>query len=771
MWNKGIFELKKKDEFSVYIEDREYIANKYVIHCFAVSMIIYCVAYLLNLAEIFIIDRSVMNSGFFPTITVFAIVYLITKKVSLSNEKTKYLIMSGMILAYTLLGASITYHVVLISVIPFLCASLYSSKRMLWFVYILTVISTFVVVYGGYYWGLCDANMALLTTSKLTSYIDNGVFTLTQLNENPIVTLFVFFVLPRGLIYIAFMAICNSIFRILSESVEKARLASELEKAKIEAENANRAKSQFLARISHEIRTPINSVLGMNEMIIRESNESNIRQYAEDVKDSSVLLLSLINEILDSSKIESGKMELVPVNYETSSLINDVYNMINIKAREKGLELVFDIDTQIPESCFGDDKRIRQILINLLTNAVKYTEKGTVTLGVTCRKDGENAVFRYSVKDTGIGIKKEDIGKIYDEFQRIDMTRNKNVEGTGLGMSIVQRLLRLMDSEIVIESEYEKGSEFSFELVQKIISDKPVGNFRERATDAAEKAESTTSFTAPEATILVVDDYRMNLKVFKALMKQTEAKIIEAESGQACLDILRNNSVDLIFLDHMMPGMDGIETLHKIREEKLCDNVPIIMLTANAIAGDREKYIAEGFNDFLSKPIIVEKLNAMVTKHLPKQLVIPVGQKNSDSYGNPSQTEEKTTLDSAEEAIEELKKLLPEIDIKNGLMHCAEDKDFYMECLKDFAALKIKSDLALAAEGKDYNAYCIHAHGFKNNAYTIGAAVLGDIAYEMEKLTKESWADEVLNKQDELFRKYDEFCRIYEEVASRLDCK
>lgn len=771
MWNKGIFELKKKDEFSVYIEDREYIANKYVIHCFAVSMIIYCVAYLLNLAEIFIIDRSVMNSGFFPTITVFAIVYLITKKVSLSNEKTKYLIMSGMILAYTLLGASITYHVVLISVIPFLCASLYSSKRMLWFVYILTVISTFVVVYGGYYWGLCDANMALLTTSKLTSYIDNGVFTLTQLNENPIVTLFVFFVLPRGLIYIAFMAICNSIFRILSESVEKARLASELEKAKIEAENANRAKSQFLARISHEIRTPINSVLGMNEMIIRESNESNIRQYAEDVKDSSVLLLSLINEILDSSKIESGKMELVPVNYETSSLINDVYNMINIKAREKGLELVFDIDTQIPESCFGDDKRIRQILINLLTNAVKYTEKGTVTLGVTCRKDGENAVFRYSVKDTGIGIKKEDIGKIYDEFQRIDMTRNKNVEGTGLGMSIVQRLLKLMDSEIVIESEYEKGSEFSFELVQKIISDKPVGNFRERETDAEGKTESAASFIAPEATILVVDDYRMNLKVFKALMKQTEAKIIEAESGQACLDILRNNSVDLIFLDHMMPGMDGIETLHKIREEKLCDNVPIIMLTANAIAGDREKYIAEGFNDFLSKPIIVEKLNAMVTKHLPKQLVIPVGQKNSDSYGNPPQTEEKTTLDSAEEAIEELKKLLPEIDIKNGLMHCAEDKDFYMECLKDFSALKIKSDLALAAEGKDYNAYCIHAHGFKNNAYTIGAAVLGDIAYEMEKLTKESWADEVLNKQDELFRKYDEFCRIYEEVASRLDCK
>ncbi|MBP1550125.1 MAG: response regulator, partial [Oscillospiraceae bacterium] len=728
--------LKKKDEFSVYIEDREYTANKYVMHCFAVSMIIYCVAYLLNLAEIFIIDRGVMNSGFFPTITVFAIVYLITKKVSLSNEKTKYLIMSGMILAYTLLGASITYHVVLISVIPFLCASLYSSKRMLWFVYILTVISTFIVVYGGYYWGLCDANMALLTTSKLTSYIENGVFTLTQLNENPIVTLFVFFVLPRGLIYIAFMAICNSIFRILSESVEKARLASELEKAKIEAENANRAKSQFLARISHEIRTPINSVLGMNEMIIRESTENNIRQYAEDVKDSSVLLLSLINEILDSSKIESGKMELVPVNYELSSLLNDVYNMINIKSREKGLELVFDIDPNIPECCFGDDKRIRQILINLLTNAVKYTEKGTVTLGVSCRKDDENAVFRYSVKDTGIGIKKEDIGKIYDEFQRIDMTRNKNVEGTGLGMSIVQKLLKLMDSEIVIESEYEKGSEFSFELVQKIISDKPVGNFRERVADASDRKESRTSFVAPEATILVVDDYRMNLKVFKALMKQTKANIIDAESGQACLDILKNNHVDLVFLDHMMPGMDGIETLHKIRDEKLCEGIPIIMLTANAIAGDKEKYIAEGFNDFLSKPIIVEKLNAMVVKYLPKKLVQLSDEETNDNVSEAIHTDEKSEIRTAEDAVKELGRRLPEIDIKNGLMLCGNDTDFYIECLGDFAALKIKSNLVAAMKEKDYKTYCVHIHGFKNNAYTIGAAVLGDIAYEMEKLTK-----------------------------------
>lgn len=756
----AVMKQKENDEILVYIEDKEYIANKYVMRCFAVSMIIYCVAYLLNMAEIFIIDRSVMNAGFFPTITVFAIVYFITRKVSLSNEKTKYLIMSGMILAYTLLGASITYHVVLISVIPFLCASLYSSKRLLWFVYVLTVISTFIVVYGGYYWGLCDANMALLTSAKLSAYSENGLFTLTQINENPVVTLFVFFVLPRGLIYIAFMSICNSIFRILSESVEKARLASELEKAKIEAENANRAKSQFLARISHEIRTPINSVLGMNEMIIRESNEGNIRQYAADVKDSSVLLLSLINEILDSSKIESGKMEIVPVNYELSSLLNDVYNMINIKSREKGLELLFDVDPEMPNGCFGDDKRIRQILINLLTNGVKYTEKGSVTLSVKCRKDGENAVFCYSVKDTGIGIKNEDIGKIYDEFKRIDMERNKNIEGTGLGMPIVQRLLRLMDSEIVIKSEYEKGSEFSFELVQKIVNDEPIGNFREKSAAASEGKSTAASFTAPDARILVVDDYRMNLKVFRALMKQTEAQILEADSGQACIEILKNRRVDLVFLDHMMPGMDGIETLHKIRENKLCEGVPIIMLTANAIAGDREKYIAEGFNDFLSKPIIVEKLNAMVVKHLPEHLV---------KYGSEQlRAEDKPLLKSADEAVDEFTRLVPEIDLEKGLMFCAEDKEFYIECVGDFASLTIRQDLTSCTAEKDYQNYCVYVHGFKNNAYTIGATELGDLACEMEKLTRERWSEEIADKQNTVLEKYDRICEAYEEIISRL---
>lgn len=748
---------KANDEISVYIENKEFVANKYVMRCFAVTMLIYCIAYLLNMAEIFIIDRDVMRNGFCPSLLIYAIVYLITRRISLSNEKTKYIIMFGIVLTFTLIGSSITYHVVLISVIPFLCAALYSSKRMQWYVYFLTVVSTFVTVYGGYYWGLCDANMVLLTTSRVSAYVENGQFTLTQINENPVVTLFMFFVLPRCLIYVAFMSICKSIFTILSESVEKAKLASELEKAKEEAENANHAKSQFLARVSHEIRTPINAVLGMNEMIIRESKEANVRRYAEDVKDSSVLLLSLINEILDSSKIESGKMELVPVEYEMSSLLNDVYNMINIKTREKGLSLIFDISPDMPNGCFGDDKRIRQILINLLTNGVKYTEKGKVTLTVGCKRDGENAIFHYSVKDTGIGIKEEDIGKIYDEFQRIDLSRNRNVEGTGLGMNIVQKLLKLMDSELVIKSEYEKGSEFSFDIVQKIVSDEPIGNFRERVAEASAKKDTQTSFTAPEARILVVDDYLINLKVFKGLMKQTETQVFEAASGLECLDILKKKRFDIVFLDHMMPGMDGVEVLHKIREEKLCEGTPIIMLTANAIAGDREKYLEEGFDDFLTKPIIAEKLNRMVLKYLPEHLIL----KDDNPKNN--------ILNSAEEIIYEFGHQLPELNCEKGLMFCADDKDFYVELLGEFTRLTIKDDLNACLNAKDYKNYCIHVHGFKNNAYTVGASELGDLAYEMENMSREEIPEEILTKQEELFAKYDRICQVYKEIMSKRD--
>lgn len=613
---------KPKDDISVYLEDKEYTANTYVMKCFSITMVLYLITVILNVLGIFIVDQGLMRGGFLPSAVIYIIVYLVTRKVSLSDTRVKYFVLSGIILVYTIIGVTLTYHAVLLSVLPFLYATIYSSKRVMNYVYILTAVSTVVVVYGGYYLGLCDANMALLTSGKLQDYVVDGVFQLTQINPNPEVSLGLYYVVPRCLIYIAFVMVCNSIFKIVSGSLEKAKLTAELEKAKEEAERANRAKTQFLARMSHEIRTPINAVLGMNEMILEESTEEVVQNYAHDVKDSSMLLLNIVNDLLDSSKIESGKMELVEDKYEIGSLLNDLYNMSRIKAKEKQLDLQFEIDAQMPRGYIGDDKRIKQVVLNLLTNAVKYTPKGSVVMSVNCKDiTDDTATLCFAVKDSGIGIKPEDIEKLTGEFQRLDLARNKNIEGTGLGLNIVRQFLKLMGSELQVQSEYEKGSVFSFELKQKIVNREPLGDFRKRLQQGNDE-KMRIVYTAPEAKILVVDDSMMNLKVFAGLMRATKVQIVEAISGERCLELLRQQKFDLVFLDHMMPGMDGVETLQAIKDEKLCDNTPVVMLTANAIVGERDKYLAMGFDDFLSKPILPYVLDRMVVQHLPKEKVI-----------------------------------------------------------------------------------------------------------------------------------------------------
>lgn len=420
----------------------------------------------------------------------------------------------------------------------------------------------------------------------------------------------------------------------LYKKIHKERVEGVL--AAVEAEAANEAKGEFLAHMSHEIRTPINAVLGMDTMILRESKEPHIKEYAMDIQKAAKALLSIINDILDFSKIESGKMEIVPVDYEFSSLVNDTLNMIYEKARSKNLALNIEIDSDIPCVLHGDDVRIRQVLVNLLGNAVKYTEKGEITLQIKGSKQGNIEKLHFMIKDTGIGIKEEDIDKLFGEFERIEEVRNRHVEGTGLGMSITVNLLNMMNSSLDVKSEYGVGSEFSFELEQAIIKEEAVGNIAARIAQMAEEYEYESAFVAPEARVLVVDDNETNLMVFSNLLKETEIQVDTSTSGAEALGMIVDKNYDIIFLDHMMPDMDGIEVVQQIMstDHHLNVGTPVIALTANAIVGAKEKYIDAGFTDYLSKPIIPDKLEKLIAEYLPDEKKLVEKKKTENKKAN-----------------------------------------------------------------------------------------------------------------------------------------
>jgi CheY-like chemotaxis protein len=360
----------------------------------------------------------------------------------------------------------------------------------------------------------------------------------------------------------------------------------------------------------------------MNEMILHDSDDEKILDYSSNIQIAGKTLLSLVNTILDFSKIEDGKMEIIPVQYELASIINDLLNMVRDRAEKKGLKLEVKVDEKTPFLLFGDEIRIRQCALNLLTNAVKYTRKGRVGLKVTGENMTEDGIdLRIEVSDTGIGIKDEDKEKLFNVFTRVDEERNASIEGTGLGLNITKQLAEMMGGDVTVESEYGKGSTFTAELVQQIVDVTPIGDYTERLKESMDsKAEFEPTLLAPNAKILVVDDNEMNIMVISELLKVTKIKVTKALSGEECIDILREDSFDVILLDQMMPGMSGTDTLKILKEENLADATPIIALTADAIVGAKEIYLKEGFTDYLSKPIMYEELESTLLRYIDSEL-------------------------------------------------------------------------------------------------------------------------------------------------------
>ena len=402
-------------------------------------------------------------------------------------------------------------------------------------------------------------------------------------------------------------------------------LIDELNLQRKRADAANQAKAEFLAHMSHEIRTPINAILGMDEMILRESTNEEITDYAFQIHTAGNSLLSIVNNILDFSKIESGKTEIVPAEYHTASLFYDLITLTKLRAEKKNLDFKTQISPDIPTKLFGDEMRIKQVITNFLSNAIKYTPKGTVTLIADITQKEDNTVsLIFQVRDTGIGIKKDDIPKLFTSFERLDKEQNRNIEGTGLGMAISKQLINAMNGSIEIESEYGKGSSFTAIIPQTIIDNTPIGNLEQRLKKSEKSAKSDTlNYTAPNASVLVVDDNNVNLAVVSGLLKRTKASITCASSGEECLSYITKQHFDIIFMDHLMPVMDGIQTLEKINSmpHHMCKDTPIIILTANAIAGAKEMYLSAGFTDYLSKPLKPERLDSIMLTYLPKHLI------------------------------------------------------------------------------------------------------------------------------------------------------
>lgn len=564
--------------------------------------------------------------------------------------------------------------------------------------------------------------------------------------------LFVLFTISVGLLLLMF-AMETPDYQALTRTMNELRKTrDEAEEAMAAAQNASRAKTYFLSSISHEIRTPINAILGYNEMLLRDPDKNDAAQYCMNIQSAGKTLLSMISDMMDYTEMETGSLSIEKSNYSTMSMISDIAVFGGYCANKKEIEFRLNIDPNLPRELHGDSARITRIFSNLLSNSVKYTDFGHVEIVMKWEPESNSAGWIYGeVSDTGIGMHDEDITNITSAFRRVDSRRNQNIQGLGLGLTIVTKLLAMMNSELKIESEYGKGTTVSFRLKQSIVDAEPLGEI-DMLARKSEKSVIHAGYTAPDARLLAVDDNSMNLELYRGILKETKIQIDTAVNGVEALELISRYKYDLIILDHMMPLMDGMETLRTIKKQNLCSDVPILVITANAVSGERSVYLNAGFVDYLTKPVSGHQLLETVRKHLPESLIY------TDNIDFPR--EEEFAENGAVEKLSEF------LDVKSAMEYCCNSEELYLNIINTYVEENRLESIRRNFDERDMDNYRIQVHALKSGSRTIGAEELVEHARLLEMAAKNGDTDYILEHTEELLNEYSE---LIERIKAALD--